>query len=85
MVEASDFKEADLKQKKFDQCMQDKGYNVVSEDEAEKIQGFKELWVKPGADFKAYEAIFIDKADLAQVKLKNAKMKHMHCFCRICM
>lgn len=73
-VDSSDFKDPDLKQKKFDQCMQDKGYNVVSEDAAEKIQGFKGLWVKPGADFKAYEAIFIDKADLAQAKLKNANI-----------
>jgi len=71
IVDASDLKDPDLKQKKFNQCMKDKGYNVVSEDKAEKIQGFNELWVKPGADFKAYEAIFIDKVDLAQVKVKN--------------
>jgi hypothetical protein len=74
VVDSSDFKDADLKQKKFNQCMKDKGYNVVSEDKAEKIQGFKELWVKPGADFKAYEAIFIDKVDLAQVKVKNTNI-----------
>ena len=74
IVDASDFKEPDLKQKKFDQCMKEKGYNIVSEDQAEKVQGFKELWVKPGADFKAYEAIFIDKVDLAQVKVKNANI-----------
>ena len=71
-VDVSDFKDPDLKKNKFNQCMQDKGYKVVSEDEAEKIQGFKELWVKPGADFKAYDAIFIDKVDLAQVKVKDA-------------
>ncbi|MDP2960449.1 MAG: DUF3313 family protein, partial [candidate division Zixibacteria bacterium] len=74
VVDASDFKDSGLKQKKFDQCMKDKGYNVVSEDEAEKIQGFKELWVKPGADFKAYEAIFIDQVDLAQVKVNNTSI-----------
>lgn len=74
VVDASDFKDPDLKQKKFGQCMKDKGYNVVSEDEAEKIQGFNELWVKPGADFKAYEAIFIDKVDLTQVKVKDISM-----------
>jgi hypothetical protein len=71
IVDASDFKDADLKQKKFNQCMKDKGYSVVSEDKAEKIQGFKELWVKPGADFKPYEAIFIDKVDVSKVKVDN--------------
>jgi len=74
LVDTSDFKDPDLKQKKFNQCMKDKGYNIVSEDEAEKIQGFKELWVKPGADFKTYEAIFIDKVDLSQVKVKNTNI-----------
>ncbi len=73
-VDASDFKDAGLKQKKFNQCMKDKGYNVVSEEKAQKIQGFTELWVKPGADFKAYEAIFIDQVDLSQVKVKNSKI-----------
>jgi hypothetical protein len=74
VVDSSDSKDADLKQKKFNQCMKDKGYNVVSEDKAEKIQGFRELWVKPGADFKAYEAIFIDKVDLSRVKVTNSKI-----------
>jgi len=72
IVDASDFKDKDLKEKRFDQCMKDKGYNVVSEDEAQKVQGFKELWVKPGADFLAYEAIFIDKVDLSRVKVKDS-------------
>lgn len=71
IVDASDFKDTDLQQRKFNDCMKDKGYNVVSQDQAEKIQGFKELWIKPGADFKAYEAIFIDKVDLSQVKIDN--------------
>lgn len=71
IIDASDVKDADLKQRKFDQCMQEKGYNVVSEEKAEKIQGLKEVWLKPGADFKAYEAIFIDKTDLTQVKVQN--------------
>jgi hypothetical protein len=74
VVDFSDLKDADLKQKKFNQCMKDKGYDVVSEDKAEKVQGFKELWVKPGVDFKAYEAIFIDKVDLAQAKVKNTNI-----------
>lgn len=71
VVNASDFKDSSLKEKKFNQCMQEKGYKVVSEDEAEKIQGFQGLWVKTGIDFKAYEAIFIDKVGVSQVKVKN--------------
>lgn len=74
VVDSSDFKDADLRQNKFNQCMKDKGYDVVSEEGAEKIQGFKELWVKPGADFKAYEAIFIDKVDVTQAKVKNTNI-----------
>lgn len=72
VVDGSDFKDEGLKQKKFNQCMKDRGYRVVPEGEAEKVQGLKELWIKPGADFKAYEAIFIDKVDLSQVKLENS-------------
>jgi hypothetical protein len=71
MVDAYEFEDASSKQKKFDQCMKDKGYNVVTSAEAEKIQGFKELWLKPKIDFKAYEAIFIDKVDLSQAKADN--------------
>jgi len=71
MVNASDLKDASLKKNKLNQCMQEKGYNVVSEDEAEKIQGFKELWINPGTDFKAYEVIFIDKVDVSRVKVDN--------------
>lgn len=74
VVDSSDFKDAGIRQKKFNQCMKDKGYNIVSEDKAEKIQGFKELWIKPGADFKVYEAIFIEKVDLRQVKVKNTNI-----------
>ncbi|MFH1199126.1 MAG: DUF3313 family protein [Candidatus Omnitrophota bacterium] len=74
IVDASDFKDSDLKQKKFNQCMKDKGYNVVSEGQAEKIQGFKGLWVKPEVDFKAYDAIFIGKVDLSQAKIKNTNI-----------
>ncbi|MDD4980799.1 MAG: DUF3313 family protein [Candidatus Omnitrophica bacterium] len=74
VVDSSDSKDAGLKQKKFNQCMKDKGYNVVSEDKAEKIQGFKGLWIRPGADFKIYEAIFIDKVDLSRAKVKNTKI-----------
>jgi hypothetical protein len=73
-VDSSGLKDAGQKQKKFNQCMKDKGYNVVSEEKAEKIQGFKELWIRPGADFKVYEAIFIDKVDLSQAKVQNTKI-----------
>jgi len=69
VADSSDFKDADLKQKKFNQCMKDKGYNVVSEDKAKKIQGFGELWIKPQADFKVYEAVYIDRVDLSQLKV----------------
>ena len=69
VVDASDFKDAGLRQRKFNQCMKDRGYNVVSEDKAEKIQVFRELWIKPQADFKVYEAVFIDKVDLNQLKV----------------
>lgn len=69
IVDTSDLKDSDLKKKKFNQCMKDKGYNVVSEKQAEKIQGVKELWIKPQAGLKVYEAIFIDKVDLSQLKI----------------
>lgn len=71
VVDAANLKDSDLKQKKFNQCMKDKGYNVVPENQAEKIQGFNQLWVKPGVDFRPYEIIFIEKVDLTQVKVKN--------------
>jgi len=73
-VNASDFKDPSLKQKKFNQCMQEKGYKVVSEEKAGKIQGFNELRVSPGIDFKAYQVIFIDKVDISQAKVKNMQM-----------
>jgi len=69
VVDSSDFKDASLRQNKFNQCMKEKGYEVVSEKKAEKIQGFKELWIKPETDFKVYEVIFIDKTDLSQLKV----------------
>jgi hypothetical protein len=68
-VDSLGLKNAGLKRKKFDQCMKDKGYNVVSEEKALKIQGFKEVWIKPAADFKTYEAAFIDKVDLSQIDI----------------
>jgi len=74
MVNASDFKDPGLKRNKLNQCMKEKGYKVVSEKEAEKIQGFKELWIKPGADIKAYEVILIDKVDVSQVKVANTNI-----------
>jgi len=73
-VDASDFKDTGLKQNKFEQCMKDKGYNVVSEDKAEEIQGFKGLWVNPQTDFKAYEAIFVDNVDLSEVKERKSSI-----------
>lgn len=74
IVDNSDYKDHDLKQKKFNQCMQDKGYNVVSQDQAQKTQGFTEVWINPKADFKAYEAILIKDVDLAQVKIDNTNV-----------
>lgn len=74
IIDSSDLKDSDLKQKKFSQCMKDKGYNVVSEDQAEKIHGFQQLWIDPGVDFKAYETIFIAEVDLAQVKVENTNI-----------
>lgn len=74
LAESPDFKDPDLKLNKFNECMKDRGYNVISEDKAEKIQGFKELWVMPGADFKAYEAVFIDKVDTSQAKAKKTNI-----------
>lgn len=71
VANTSDFKDPDLKQKKLNQCMQDKGYKVVSEDQAEKMQGFQEVWIKPDTDFKSYEAIFIDRVDVSQIKTNN--------------
>lgn len=73
-VDNPELKDADLKQNKFNQCMKDKGYNVVSEDKAEKIQGFNELWIKPGTDFKAYEAVFIDKVDTSQARARKTNV-----------
>jgi len=69
VVDSFDLKDADLKQRKFNQCMKDKGYNVVTEDTAKKVQGFGELWIKPQTDFKVYEAVYIDKVDLSQLKV----------------
>jgi hypothetical protein len=70
-ADTSDFTDPELKQNKFNQCMKDRGYNVVSDGQAQKIQGFKELWKKPGADFKDYEAIFIDRVDTSLAKANN--------------
>jgi hypothetical protein len=72
LVDGSDYSDADLKKNKFNQCMKDKGYEVTSLDKAQKMQGFAELWVKPGVDFKAYEAILIDRVNLEKVKIDNA-------------
>jgi hypothetical protein len=72
LVDDSDFKDAGLKRNKLNQCMEEKGYKAVSEEEAEKIQGFKEVWIKPGIDLKGYESIFIDAVDITQVKVDNA-------------
>jgi hypothetical protein len=51
--------------------MKNKGYNVVTEKQAEKIQGFNGLWIKSGIDFKSYKAIFIEPVDISQIKIKN--------------
>jgi hypothetical protein len=87
IVDASDFKDPDLRKNKFNQCMKDKGYSVVSEEEAEKIQGFKELWINPQADFKTYEAVLFDEVDvsgavvkstgIASSKVKDEEIEHL--------
>jgi hypothetical protein len=71
IVDVSDLKDSGSKQKKFDECMKNKGYNVVTEKQAEKIQGFNGLWIKSGIDFKSYKAIFIEPVDISQIKIKN--------------
>jgi len=77
-VDVSDFKDASLKQSKIDECMKEKGYNVVSEKEAENIQGFKGLWIKPGVDLKFYDAIILEKIDLSRVNIKNTGIADAH-------
>lgn len=73
-VDSSDFKDADLKKNEFNQRMKDKSYNVVSENKAQKLQGFDELWVKPGIDFKSFKVIYVAKVDIEEVKVKNMQM-----------
>lgn len=58
-----------LKRKKFNQCMKGKGYNVVTQEKAQKLQGFIQVWIKPRVDFKSFDAIFIDKVDVSQLKI----------------
>ncbi len=73
-VNTANFNDPGVKRNKLNDCMKGKGYKVVSEAEAEKIQGFRELWIKPGADIKAYEVIFIDKVDVSQAKVANTNI-----------
>lgn len=68
-VDKLSIKDEGQKRKRLNQCMKDKGYNVVSEKKARKLQGFLEVWIKPQSNFKGYEAIFIDKVGLAQLKV----------------
>jgi len=70
-VDASDYRDADLKRNKFNQCMNEKGYEVVSQDKAQKVQGFTGLWISPGAPLKAYDAVFIGKVDVSKAQLTN--------------
>lgn len=72
IVDASDSKDEDLRQKKFNQCMKEKGYKPVPEKEVGRVKGFKETRVDPDTNFKVYEVIFIDKVDVSQVKVKNS-------------
>lgn len=69
-----EYKDESLRQRKIKECMEEKGYKAVSEKEAQNIMKFKELWVNPATDFKAYEAIFIEKVDVSQVKVKNMQI-----------
>jgi len=73
-ADAQNLKDAEARQNKVNQCMQDKGYKSVPEKDAARVKGFKEAWVNPDVDFKAYEIIFIDKVDVSQVKVKNMKI-----------
>lgn len=73
-MDVSDYKDASLREKKFNQCMKKKGYKLVPEKEAGRVKGFKEVWVNPDIDFKGYEVIFIDKVDVSQVKVKNMQI-----------
>lgn len=72
-ADKSDFKDKNLREKKFNECMKDKGYDVVSEAAAEKTQGLKELWIRSGTDLKAYDVIFIEKVDVSQLIKDNKK------------
>jgi hypothetical protein len=69
VVDFSDFKDAGLRQKKFNQCMKDNGYKVVSADKAQKLQGFLQVWIKQGIDYKAYDAVIIEKVDLSRIRV----------------
>jgi len=55
----------------LEKCMQDKGYKLVPESEAKKMQGFEKVWFNPNADFKKYDVIFVDKVDTSQAKHKE--------------
>lgn len=74
VIDASDFKDASLREKKFNQCMQERGYKFIPEKEVGRVKGFQEAWVNPDIDFKVYEAIFIEKVDVSQVKVKNMQV-----------
>lgn len=73
VVDDSDFKDKELRDKKFNDCMSGKGYEVVSEAAAEKTQGLKELWIKSGADLRSYDVILIEKVDVSQLIVDNKK------------
>jgi|GEM_PF-784789 len=76
-VDNSDFKDPDLKKNKFNECMKKKDYKVVSEETAQKAQGFVEVWMKPGIDLNSYEAVYIEKVDLSRAEVDNSSIPGM--------
>lgn len=76
-VDNSDFKDPDLKKNKFNECMKKKDYKVVSEETAQKAQGFVEVWMKPGINLNSYEAVYIEKVDLSQIEIDKSCVPDM--------
>ena len=74
MVDASDFKKECLRDRKYDECMKDRGYKLVAEEKVNSVKGFKEAWVDPDTDFKVYEVLLIDNVDVSQAKVKNMQV-----------
>ncbi|MDD5138470.1 MAG: DUF3313 family protein [Candidatus Omnitrophica bacterium] len=71
--DSSDLQDDAGRKKEYDRCMQQRGYKLVAEKNAKRVRGFQEVWVDPNVDFKAYEAIVIDKVDTSEVQLMNMR------------